>query len=231
VSHLGERVTALVDGQLPMDATERALAHLAGCRPCRDLVEAERRTKAQLSLLDGPEPSVDLMSRLLAMGGPSGPLPPRPGHVPGSPRPQPVPMRRASVPARVTVGVGDPVPLPPPAPSRVAIVTRPGVYRGPVGPEPSRPAGRPAARAVRSRLERPRVRLAGAVLGALGVVGAGVGGLVMTAPQLPGPAGSGTAEAVVTQPSAITDQLPVTSVRFLLRPGASPEPTIRPDGR
>jgi hypothetical protein len=50
MSHLGDKVTALVDGQLTIEATERAHGHLAGCRECRDMVEAERLMKARLSV-------------------------------------------------------------------------------------------------------------------------------------------------------------------------------------
>jgi hypothetical protein len=88
MSHLGERITTLVDGQLGVDAAERALMHIAGCTECRDAVELERLTKQRLASLGVPPASCDLIQRLARMAGPSGPLPPRPGHVPGSPRPQ-----------------------------------------------------------------------------------------------------------------------------------------------
>jgi hypothetical protein len=160
VSHLGDRVTALVDGQLPIEATERAHSHLAHCRECRDAVEIERLMKARLSCLAGPAPDGDLLSRLLAMGGPSGPLPPREGHVPGSPRPMPVPPGR-------------------PADSRPAGRALPGRAPKPGPGGPGRIAPRPNTPAA---VRRRRARLAGAVLGALGVVGAGVGGLVIAGP-------------------------------------------------
>jgi hypothetical protein len=167
VSHLGDRLTALVDGQLPIEATERAHSHLAQCRACRDAVEIERLMKSRLSCLAGPSPDSDLIGRLLAMGGPSGPLPPREGHVPGSPRPLPVPPGR-------------------PANSRPAgrALTERAPKPGPGGP--GRIAAHPIATAAG---RRRRARLAGAVLGALGVVGAGVGGLVLAAPagRAPGP--------------------------------------------
>lgn len=186
MSHLGDRVTALVDGQLPIEATERAHSHLAHCRDCRDAVEIERLMKARLSCLTGPVPDDDLVSRLLAMGGPSGPLPPRAGHVPGSPRPLPVsPGRPAdSRPAGRAVATREPRP-------------------GPGGP--GRIAGHPTAPA---QTRRRRVRLAGAVLGALGVVGAGVGGLVIAAPAVrtPGP-GSPALDAFVVR-QANTGRLP-----------------------
>jgi hypothetical protein len=69
VTHLGDRVTDLVDGQLPPEATETAHAHLAGCMPCREAVEAERLMKARLCSLGAPAPSGDLVARLLAVGG------------------------------------------------------------------------------------------------------------------------------------------------------------------
>jgi hypothetical protein len=172
VSHLGENVSALADGQLSPIATERAHMHLARCRGCRDLVEVERLMKARLTQLPAPAPGADLVGRLLALGGPSGPLPPRAGHVPGSPRPVSVPLR---------------VPL------TVAGRTRPAAGRPATYSSGStRPGGRPG-------VPRPRrVRLAGAVLGALGVVGAGVTGLVLAGPQaqtVPAQANFGTSVA------------------------------------
>jgi anti-sigma factor RsiW len=227
VSHLGDRVTALVDGQLPIDATERAHAHLAGCPECREAVEAERLIKSRLSVLTGPEPAGDLVGRLLAMGGPSGPLPPRPGHVPGSPRPQPVTLRRPTPTAR-------PAPAVPGRPP-----TRPGVSRraaDPARPADGRPAGRPEPRPVRTARLNGRARLAGAVLGALGVVGAGVGGLVLNAPQISvstslSPAVDAVvARPTVTGPAATDRMLPMTVVRGAavvdVRSASS-----RPDGR
>jgi hypothetical protein len=163
VSHLGERVSALIDGQLNAEATERAMAHLAGCRECRDAVEIERLTKTRLAYLCGPEPAGDLIGRLLAMGGPSGPLPPRPGHVPGMPRPKPLAVAAGPVLMRAD-------PVRPPA-------GRPAAGPRQTGPGQAGPGRRPSVR-------RRRARLAGAVLGALGVVGAGVGGLVLTAPSI-----------------------------------------------
>ena len=85
--HLGVRVSAYVDGQLPVSLTERVTAHLAACVVCREAVERERRTKGALLAMPDPSPATDFMLSLVAMGGPSGPDGPRAGHVPGSPRP------------------------------------------------------------------------------------------------------------------------------------------------
>jgi hypothetical protein len=177
VTHLGDRAAAFVDGQLTPESAERATAHLAACRPCRDLVELERLTKARLSALCGPEPGADLVSRLLAMGGPAGPVPPRPGHVPGTPRPQPVTMP-APHPGGVQVllraarsGTSELTQRTDRTDrtDRQRDVPRPGQRREPA--VPTRPSGRP-----RTTSARPN-RLAVAVFGALSVVGVGVAGV------------------------------------------------------
>ncbi len=165
MTHLGDRAAAFVDGQLTPESAERATAHLAACRPCRDLVELERLTKARLSALCGPDPTADLVGRLLAMGGPSGPMPPRPGHVPGTPRPQPV-----SLPEPQRVGVQ--VLRRPTKHERQLLlraVARPGLRREPSSS--TRPPGRS-----RPAVARPS-RLAVAVFGAMSVVGVGVAGV------------------------------------------------------
>lgn len=48
VGHLGNRVSALLDGQLSPEETERAWAHVHGCHTCRDLVEREGWVKTRL---------------------------------------------------------------------------------------------------------------------------------------------------------------------------------------
>lgn len=45
MSHLGERLTALVDGELGHDERDRALAHLAACDLCRAEADALRALK------------------------------------------------------------------------------------------------------------------------------------------------------------------------------------------
>ncbi|WP_162177339.1 zf-HC2 domain-containing protein, partial [Actinotalea ferrariae] len=40
--HLGSRLSALVDGQLPPAAAERALEHVATCPACADELRAAR---------------------------------------------------------------------------------------------------------------------------------------------------------------------------------------------
>jgi hypothetical protein len=227
VAHLGERVAALVDGQLCAEAVERAHAHLAGCRACRDAVEAERLMKARLASLRGPEPSSDLRQRLLALGGPNGPMPPRVGHVPGSPRPQPIAAPRVS---QAPAAAPSPVPVAVPV-SAVPVSAVPGGVlvgsgTGPaaaLGAAVDRPAGRrserPPTRAGssgpgRTRARR-RTRLAvAAVFGALSVVGVGISGLTA------GSAGASPSAPTVVPPvdtfvvdhARTTGQLPFVDV-------------------
>lgn len=67
--HLGSSVSALVDGQLDDEASERAWQHVAQCDPCRRLVEHEGWLKRQLAhIADAPradEPSDRFLGALL----------------------------------------------------------------------------------------------------------------------------------------------------------------------
>ncbi|SFB77174.1 hypothetical protein SAMN04487968_101437 [Nocardioides terrae] len=47
--HLGNRTSALLDGQLPVDEAERAWAHVHECHVCRDRVEREGWIKRRLA--------------------------------------------------------------------------------------------------------------------------------------------------------------------------------------
>ncbi len=64
MTHLGERVGSLVDGELGHAARERALAHLTACDRCRAEVEAERRLKGRLSGTLAPGAQEQLLRRL-----------------------------------------------------------------------------------------------------------------------------------------------------------------------
>lgn len=171
MSHLGDKAGALVDGQLGAAETERAHAHLAQCRPCRDEVAAAQAVKALVSALDGPAPGADLVGRLLSLGGPQGPLPPRAGHVPGNRRPRQVPVGATTTPHAVVAGLHGPV-----GAGARRVPDRPGrsgaaaSSRGFVAPV--RPGGpsRPPARA--GRVARARAAMAVGALSVLGVVAA-----------------------------------------------------------
>lgn len=49
IGHLGTRVSALLDGQLSEEETERAWAHVHACHLCRDAVEREGWVKTRLA--------------------------------------------------------------------------------------------------------------------------------------------------------------------------------------
>jgi anti-sigma factor RsiW len=53
IGHLGPRVSALLDGRLSEQETERAWAHVHVCHACRDLVEREGWVKTRLAGLSG----------------------------------------------------------------------------------------------------------------------------------------------------------------------------------
>lgn len=68
MSHLGSRISALVDGQLSVVATERALAHVARCPLCAtELAAARAARRALASAADDVPPAPDLTARLLSL--------------------------------------------------------------------------------------------------------------------------------------------------------------------
>ncbi|MFD8195420.1 anti-sigma factor family protein [Streptomyces wuyuanensis] len=69
--HLGDRLAALVDGELKHDARERVLAHLATCPKCKAEADAQRRLKSVFATAAPPPPSEGLLARL--QGLPAGP--------------------------------------------------------------------------------------------------------------------------------------------------------------
>lgn len=58
MGHLGDRVSALLDGQLSQEEADRAWLHVHGCHACRDLVEREGWIKTRLSGLSRAEDGV-----------------------------------------------------------------------------------------------------------------------------------------------------------------------------
>ena len=78
MSHLGDRLSALVDGELGGAERDRAHAHLAACEQCRAEAAELRALKQKLrGLMDGAPAEAAMTSRLIAMTGPGGPMPPR----------------------------------------------------------------------------------------------------------------------------------------------------------
>ncbi|MFF1274380.1 anti-sigma factor family protein [Streptomyces marokkonensis] len=72
--HLGDRLSALVDGELGHDARERVLAHVATCAKCKAEVDAQRRLKNVFAEAAPPPPSESFLARLqgLPAGGDLG---------------------------------------------------------------------------------------------------------------------------------------------------------------
>ena len=78
MSHLGDRLSALIDGELDGAERDRAHSHLAGCEQCRVEAAELRALKQRLRGLTGGAPAeADMTRRLIAITGPGGPLPPR----------------------------------------------------------------------------------------------------------------------------------------------------------
>jgi Putative zinc-finger len=68
--HLGDRLSALVDGELGHEMRERVLAHLATCAKCKAEADAQRRLKNVFAEADPPPPSESFLARL--QGLPTG---------------------------------------------------------------------------------------------------------------------------------------------------------------
>ncbi|MBO0827379.1 MAG: zf-HC2 domain-containing protein [Streptosporangiales bacterium] len=70
MSHLGDRITALVDQRLDPASREQVLCHLLGCPDCRAEADAERAVRRMLAGFgygSGHEPPAALQARLLVV--------------------------------------------------------------------------------------------------------------------------------------------------------------------
>ncbi|MEV6110601.1 anti-sigma factor [Streptomyces sp. NPDC051940] len=67
--HLGDRLAALVDGELSHDNRDRVLAHLATCPRCKVEADALRQLKSALAVVAPPPPSDGLLARLQGLPG------------------------------------------------------------------------------------------------------------------------------------------------------------------
>ena len=74
-SHLGERLSAFIDGELSHQQRERVLAHLAHCVPCRQEAAALRTLKQRMHALGEATADTALTDRLIAVAGVAGPSP------------------------------------------------------------------------------------------------------------------------------------------------------------
>jgi anti-sigma factor RsiW len=104
MSHLGDRISALIDGELTGAELDRANAHLASCDQCRGEAASLRVLQRELRALGRsaqfPEAEAETVRRLIAATGPGGPLPPRRPRGPGSGPGSGGGPRRISVPGR-----------------------------------------------------------------------------------------------------------------------------------
>ncbi|KAB1147638.1 zf-HC2 domain-containing protein [Streptomyces luteolifulvus] len=74
-THLGDRLSALVDGELGHDSRDRVLAHLATCPKCKAEADAQRRLKNVFAEAAPPPPSESFLARLQGLpagGDPAG---------------------------------------------------------------------------------------------------------------------------------------------------------------
>jgi len=77
VNHLGEQISALVDGELAGADLDRATAHLAACTRCRAEAADLRQLKVELRALFEVDSDDALIRRLLDMPDRGGPVPSR----------------------------------------------------------------------------------------------------------------------------------------------------------
>lgn len=70
MSHLGNRLSGYLDGELPPATAELVAAHLMICSACRAVAADQRRTMGDLRELGGPLPSPGLLDSLLQLPGP-----------------------------------------------------------------------------------------------------------------------------------------------------------------
>ncbi|MFJ4002810.1 zf-HC2 domain-containing protein [Streptomyces sp. NPDC090023] len=77
--HLGDRLSALVDGELGHESRDRVLAHLATCCRCRAEADAQRRLKNVFAEAAPPPPSESFLARLQGLPGGDADGPAAPG--------------------------------------------------------------------------------------------------------------------------------------------------------
>ncbi|MEU6671583.1 zf-HC2 domain-containing protein [Streptomyces sp. NPDC046727] len=92
--HLGDRLSALVDGELGHETRERVLAHLATCARCKAEADAQRALKNVFAEAAPPSPSASFLARLQGLPGGGdldggGTPPPGGGFLGGGPASQP----------------------------------------------------------------------------------------------------------------------------------------------
>jgi anti-sigma factor RsiW len=67
MSHLGQRLSALMDGELDNSERERVLIHLSKCTSCRDEVAALRMLKRRMNAIGEAAADEELTGRLMSL--------------------------------------------------------------------------------------------------------------------------------------------------------------------
>jgi anti-sigma factor RsiW len=70
MSHLGHRLSALIDGELDAEERDRVLVHLAGCESCRADAVALRTLKRRMNALGEAAADAALTRRLIGLAQP-----------------------------------------------------------------------------------------------------------------------------------------------------------------
>ncbi|MFF5803205.1 zf-HC2 domain-containing protein [Streptomyces sp. NPDC012746] len=205
--HLGDRLAALVDGELGHDARERVLAHLATCAKCKAEADAQRRLKTLFVESAPPPLSAGLLARLQGLPG---------GDLDGS--------------------SGLPGPVGPAGASGGAAGSS-GPARSSGGGDPFASFGYAAAAMPREgfrihEVGRPRRRFAFVAAGAVSLAALALGGTLPIETAEPNARGDAPASrpgpAVSVTDAVILDRLPSPgSVPPSLRSGG-PQPPVRP---
>jgi anti-sigma factor RsiW len=186
MSHLGYRLSALVDGELSAAERDRVHAHLAGCEACRAEANQLRALKKRMRGLGELPPDDALTQRLIAIAEPGPPVPPR-RRARRMNGPAPRPGFRTAPGGGVPLGAG----------------VAPGAGAGVA------PASRRPGRVLRTGHRRPRRRYL-----ALGVVSCVFAGLSVTAftmggdQQTPGPRITPQVQLYSVQHAITTGQVP-----------------------
>jgi anti-sigma factor RsiW len=85
MTHLGQRLSALIDGELDGAERDRVLVHLARCEPCRVEASALRMLKRRMSALGEAAADATLTFRLMGLAQPADPAPRPGGRFPATP--------------------------------------------------------------------------------------------------------------------------------------------------
>jgi anti-sigma factor RsiW len=108
MTHLGHRVSALIDGELDAVERDRVLVHLAGCEPCREEAVALRTLKRRMNALGEAAADAALTRRLIGLAHPGGAMSPGQAGPPQWPASEPLGSERGGREVRpawyVTIG-------------------------------------------------------------------------------------------------------------------------------